>query len=174
MIRCTDEASPPDPAALRAGIEKLLGQGVRYGLLHHDPFSMRYTTGHTGIQASLQSFLHPDPTVRRQRARLRRLAAAILSHVHEGQRARLPALAGLVDGIPLADDDLWNVALLAPFHRLLATCGIVERQRMATALGGLSTPLVVALLRFMLHDAEGRDSQRRSAISGRRRPAANG
>ena len=156
MIRCTDEASPPDPAALRAGIEKLLGQGVRYGLLHHDLFSMRYTTGHTGIQASLQSFLHPDPTVRRQRARLRRLAAAILSHVHEGQRARLPALAELVDGIPLADDDLWNVAMLTPFHRLLATCGIVERQRMATALGGLSTPLVVALLRFMLHDAEGR------------------
>lgn len=156
MIRCTDEASPPDPAALRAGIEKLLGQGVRYGLLHHDPFSMRYTTGHTGIQASLQSFLHPDPTVRRQRARLRRLAAAILSHVHEGQRARLPALAGLLDGIPPADDDLWNVVLLTPFPRLLATCGIVERQRMAAALGGLSTPLVVALLRFMLHDAEGR------------------
>ena len=156
MIRCSDEASPPDPAALRAGIEKLLGQGVRYGLLHHDPYSMRYTTGHTGIQASLQSFLHPDPTARRQRARLRRLAAAILSHVHEGRRARLPALVGLVDGIPLADDDLWNMALLTPFHRLLATCGIVERQRMATALGGFSTPLAVALLRFMLHDAEGR------------------
>ena len=156
MIRCSDEASPPDPAALRAGIEKLLGQGVRYGLLHHDPYSMRYTTGHTGLQASLQSFLHPDPTARRQRARLRRLAAAILSHVYEGQRARLPALAGLVDGIPLADDDLWNVALLTPFHRLLATCGIVERQRMAMALGGFSTPLAVPLLRFMLHDAEGR------------------
>ena len=46
--------------------------------------------------------------------------------------------------------------LLTPFHRLLATCGIVERQRMATALGGFSTPLAVALLRFMLHDAEGR------------------
>ncbi len=156
MIRCSDEASPPDPAALRAGIEKLLGQGVRYGLLHHDPYSMRYTMGHTGLQASLQSFLHPDPTARRQRARLRRLAAAVLSHVYEGQRARLPALAGLVDGIPLADDDLWNVTLLTPFHRLLATCGIVERQRMATALGGFSAPLAVPLLRFMLHDAEGR------------------
>ena len=156
MIRCSDEASPPDPAALRAGIEKLLGQGVRYGLLHHDPYSMRYTTGHTGIQASLQLFLHPDPNARRQRARLQRLAAAILSHVYEGQRARLPALAGLVDGIPLADDDLWNMALLTPFHRLLATCGFVERQRMATALGGFLTPLAVALLRFMLHDAEGR------------------
>ena len=156
MIRCTDEASPPDPAALRAGLEKLLGQGVRYGLLHHDPYTMRYTTGHTGIQASLQSFLHPDPTARRQRAKIRRLTAAILSHVYEGQRARLPALAGLVDGIPLADDDLWTVTLLTPFHRLLATCGIVERQRMATALGGFSTPLAVALLRFMLHDVEGR------------------
>ena len=156
MIRCRDEASPPDPVALRAGIEKLLGQGVRYGLLHHDPFSTRYTTGHTDIQAALQSILHPDPTVRRQRARLRRIAAAILSHVHEGQGVRLPALAGLVDGIPEADDDLWNVALLTPFHRLLAACGIVERQRMATALGGFSTPLAVALLRFMLYDADGR------------------
>ena len=156
MIRCTDDASPPDPAALRAGIEKLLGQGVRYGLLHHDPYGMRYVTGHTGIQAALQSFLHPDPTARRQRRRTRRLAGAILSCVHEGQSAQLPALAGLVDTVAPADDGLWNAVLLAPFRRLLATCGVVERQRMATALGGFSSPLAVALLRFMLHDAEGR------------------
>ena len=161
MIRCTDDASPPDPAALRTGIEKLLGQGVRYGLLHHDPYSMRYVTGHTSIQAALQSFLHPDPTARRQRRRTRRLAAAILSCVHEGQSPQLPALAGLVDTVAPADDDLWNAVLLAPFRRLLATCGVVERQRMATALGSFSSPLAVALLRFMLHDAEGRN---RSAV----------
>ena len=156
MIRCADNASPPDPAALRANIEKLLGQGVRYGLLHHDPYSLRYTTGHTGIQASLQSLLYPDPAARRQRTRVRRFAAAILSHVHEGQRARLAVLAGLVDAIAPADDDLWHPTLLTPFRRLLATCGEIERQRMATALGGFSSPLAVALLRFMLHDAEGR------------------
>ena len=156
MIRCANDASTPDPAVLRAGIEKLLGQGVRYGLLHHDPYSMRYIMGHTGIQASLQSFLHPDPASRRQRRRVWRLAAAILSHVHEGQRTRLAALAGLVDAAAPADDDLWNLTLLAPYRRLLATCGVVERQRMAMALGGLSSPLAVALLRFMLHDAEGR------------------
>ena len=156
MIRCTDDAASPDPAALRAGIEKLLGQGVRYGLLHHDRYSMRYVTGHTAIQTSLQAFLHPDPAARRQRASVRCLAAAILSCVHEGQRARLPALAGLVEAVASADDALWNLALLAPFRRLLATCGIAERQRMATALGGFSSPLAVALLRFMLHDAEGR------------------
>ena len=156
MIRCPDDASTPDPAALRAGIDKLLGQGVRYGLLHHDPYSMRYITGHTAIQASLQSILHPDPTSRRQRGRGWRLAAAILSHVHEGQRSRLPALAGLLDAAAPADDDLWNLTLLAPFRRLLATCGVVERQRMAMALRGLSSPLAVALLGFMLHDAEGR------------------
>lgn len=156
MIRCTDDASMPGPAALRAGIEKLLGQVVRYGLLHHDPYSRRYTTGHTGIQASLQSFLHPAPTVRRQRASARRLAAAILAHAQGGQRARLPVLAALVDGVAQADDDLWNPVLLAPFRRLLATCGVVERQRMATALGDFSSPLAVALLRFMRHDAEGR------------------
>ena len=156
MIRCATDASTPDPAALRAGIDKLLGQGVRYGLLHHDPYSTRYITGHTAIQASLQSFLHPDPTPRRQRGRVWRLAAAILSHVHEGQRTRLPALAGLVDAAAPADDDLWNLTLLTPFGRLLATCGVAERQRMAMALGGFSSPLAVALLRFMLHDAEGR------------------
>ena len=156
MIRCADDAASPDPATLRAGIEKLLGQGVRYGLLHHDPYGMRYITGHTGIQASLQAFLHPDPAARRQRARVRRLAAAILSCVHEGQRARLPALAGLVEAVASADDALWNLTLLTPFRRLLATCGVAERQRMATALGGFSSPLAVALLRFMLHDAEGR------------------
>lgn len=156
MIRCADDASPPDPAALRAGIENLLGQGVRYGLLHHDPYSMRYTTGHAGIQASLQSFLHSDPIARRQRARVWRFAAAILSRVQEGQRARLAALAGPVDAVAPADDDLWDLALLAPFRRLLATCGVAERQRMAIALGGFSSPLAVSLLRFMLHDAEGR------------------
>ena len=46
--------------------------------------------------------------------------------------------------------------LLTPFRRLLATCGVVERQRMAAVLGGFASPLSVALLRFMLHDAEGR------------------
>ena len=156
MIRCANDASTPDPAALRTGIDRLLGQGVRYGLLHHDPYSTRYITGHTAIQASLQSFLHPDPNPRRQRGRVWRLAAAILAHVHEGQRARLPALAGLMDAAAPADDDLWNLTLLTPFRRLLATCGVVERQRMATALGSFSSPLAVALLRFMLHDAEGR------------------
>ena len=156
MIHCADDASSPDPAALRAGLEKLLGQGVRYGLLHHDPYSMRYITGHTDVQAALQAFRHPDPTVRRQRARVRRLAAAVLAHVRQGQRARLAVLADLVDTAAQADDDLWDLALLTPFRRLLATCGDAERQRMATALGGFSSPLAVAMLRFMLHDAEGR------------------
>lgn len=156
MIHCADDDSSPDPAALRAGLEKLLGQGARYGLLHHDPYSMRYTTGHTDVQAALQAFRHPDPTVRRQRAEVRRLAAAVLAHVRQGQRARLAVLAGLVDTAAQADDDLWDLALLMPFRRLLATCGDVERQRMATALGGFSSPKAVAMLRFMLHDAEGR------------------
>ncbi len=156
MIRCADDAASPDATALRAGIEALLGQGVHYGLLRHEPYSMRYTTGHTGIQAALQAFLHPDPISRRQRARAWRLGGAVLSHVHEGQRARLPALAGLVDAVAQTDDGLWNLALLAPFRRLLATCGVVERQRMAVALGGFLSPLAVALVRFMLCDAEGR------------------
>ena len=156
MIRCADDASRPDPAALRAAIEKLLGQSVRYGLLHHDPYSRHYTTGCTDIQASLQAFMHPNPAARRQWSRIRRLAASILTRAHDGQRARLAAVANLVGAAGQADDDLWNRALLTPFRRLLVTCRVDERQRMAMALGGFSSPLAVALLRIMLRDTEGR------------------
>ena len=156
MIRCADDASRPDPAVLRAAIEKLLGQGVRYGLLHHDPYSRHYTTGCTDIQASLQAFLHPNPVTRGRWSRIRRLAAAILTRVQDGERTRLAAMPDLVAATGQADDDLWNRALLTPFSRLLVTCRVDERQRMAMALGGFSSPLAVDLLRIMLRDSEGR------------------
>ena len=156
MIRCADDASRPDPADLRAAIEKLLGQSVRYGLLHHDPYSARYITGCTDIQASLQAFVHPDPARRRKWSKTRRLAAAILERAQAGQRAPLAAIAGLVGAAAQEDDDLWNRALLTPFRRLLASSRVDERQRMAFALGGFSSPLAAALLRAMLRDAEGR------------------
>ena len=156
MIRCADDASKPDPAALRVAIEKLLGQSVRYGLLYHDPYNRHYITGCTDIQASLQAFMHPNPASRAQWSGIRRLAAAVLARAHDGERARLAALTDLVGAAAQADDDLWNRALLTPFHRLLATCRVDERQRMATALGGFSSPLAVALLRIMLRDTEGR------------------
>ena len=156
MIRCADDASKPDPALLRTSLEKLLGESVRYGLLHHDPYSKHYITGCTEIQASLQAFVHPEPATRRQWSRIRRLAAAIITRAHEGQRARLAAIQDIVGASAQDDDDQWNRALLTPFHRLLETCRIDERQRMAKALGGFSSPLAVALLRIMLRDAEGR------------------
>ena len=156
MIRCADDTSNPDPAALRAAIEKLLGQSVRYGLLYHDPYSMHYLTGCTDIQAALQAFMHTDPATRAQWSRIRRLAAAVLTRAHDGERTRLAAVADLVGTLAQADDDLWNRALLTPFQRLLATCRVDERQRMAAALGGFSSPLAVALLRIMLRDTEGR------------------
>ena len=156
MIRCADDASRPDPAALRAAIEKLLGQSARYGLLYHDPYNKHYITGCTDIQASLQAFMHPDPASRAQWSSIRRLAAAVLTRAHDGERARLAAVTELVGAAPEADDDLWNRALLTPFDRLLATCRVEERQHMATALGGFSSPLCVALLRIMLRDTEGR------------------
>ena len=156
MIRCADDAARPDAADLRADIEKLLAQGVRYGLLHHDPYSASYTTGGRDIQASLQAFMHPDPGTRRQWSKIRRLAAAILTRARHGQRAQLAAMADLVGASAKDDDELWNRALLTPFHRLLATCLVHERQRAALALGGLPSPLAVALLRTMLRDTEGR------------------
>ena len=156
MIRCADDASRPDPADLRAAIEKLLGHSVHYGLLDHDSYNARYTTGCTDIQASLRAFVHPDPASRRQWQNIRRLAAAILEQAHAGQRAPLAAIADLVGAVAPDDDDLWNRALLTPFQRLLASCRIDERQRMALALGGFPSPLAVALLRAMLRDTEGR------------------
>ena len=156
MIRCADDDAYPDPADLRAAMEKLLGHGVRYGLLHHDPYSARYTTGCTDIQASLRAFTHPTAASRRQWSGIRRLAAAILTRARDGQRAPLAALAGRVAAVTQDDDELWNRALLTPFHRLLATCLVDERQRMAQALGAFSSPLAVGLLRIMMRDTEGR------------------
>ena len=156
MIRCAYDASRPDPAALRAAIEKLLGQSVRYGLLYHDPYNMHYITGCTEVQASLRAFMHPDPASRARWSRIRRLAGAVLTRAHDGERARLAAMTELVGETAEADDDQWNRALLTPFDRLLATCRIDERQRMAAALGGFSSPLCVALQRIMLRDTEGR------------------
>lgn len=156
MIRCADDASRPDAADLRADIEKLLAQAVRYGLLYHDPYGAHYTTGCTDIQASLQAFMHSNPGSRRQWSNMRRLAAAILTRARHGQRPQLTAMADLVGAAAKDDDDLWNRALLTPFHRLLATCRVDERQRTAIALGGLLSPLAVALLRTMLRDTEGR------------------
>ena len=156
MIRCADDGERRDAADLRADIEKLLAQCVRYGLLHYDPYSASYTTGCTDIQASLQIFVHPDPGARRQWSKIRRLAAAILARARHGQRAQLAAMADLVGAAAKDDDDLWNRALLTPFHRLLTTCRVGERQRTALALGGLPSPLAVALLRTMLRDTEGR------------------
>lgn len=156
MIRCADDDSRPDPAALRTAIETLLGEGVRYGLLHRDPYSPHYVTGYTGVQASLRAFMYPNPATRRQWSRIRRLADGVLARAHEGQRDRLAVLADLVGTAGQADEELWNRALLTPFRRLLATCRVEERQRMAEALGGFSSPLAVALLRSMLRDTEGR------------------
>ena len=156
MIRCADDASRPDPADLRAAIEKLLGDSVRYGLLHYDSYSARYTTGCSDIQASLRAFVHPDPPSRWRWSNIRRLAAAILERAQAGQRAPLAAIAELVGAVSQDDDDLWNRALLTPFQRLLPSCRIDERHRMALALGGCPSPLAVALLRVMLRDAEGK------------------
>lgn len=156
MIRCADDALRPDAADLRADIEKLLAQGARYGLLHYDPYSAHYATGCTDIQASLQAFMHPDPVSRRQWSKTRCLAAGILTRARHGQRAQLAAMAGLVGAAGKDDGDLWNRALLTPFHRLLASCRVDERQRAALALGGLTSPLAVALLRSLLRDSEGR------------------
>ena len=90
-----------DPVTGRTYLEMLLGQCARYGLLRYDPYTARYTLGHSAIQEALQGLVYPDVSARQQMARQRRLAAALLHHVQQGERVGLTALAQHVEA------DLW-------------------------------------------------------------------
>jgi hypothetical protein len=140
----------------RAGLETLLGECVRYGLLHYDPYAVRYTTGHSGIQEALQRLAYPVATVRQDMAKRRRLAATILHYVQQGERAVLGDVARIVEeDIGAEAREVLSSTLILPFRRLLPACDKSERQRMAAALGGFTSPLAVELLALMLRDEDG-------------------
>src|SRR5262249_37313698 len=80
------------PATGRAHLDTLLDQCARHGLLRYDPYAARYTLGHSAIQEALQALIYPDARARQQMARQRRLAAALLHHVQQGERVGLAAL----------------------------------------------------------------------------------
>lgn len=145
-----------EPAAGRSNLETLLGQCVRCGLLRYDPYATQYTLGHSAIQEALQCLAYPDASVCGQVARQRHLAAAILRHAQQGERAALEALARHVEEEygPAAREILTPV-VVDPFRRILPTCTREERQRLAIALGGFRAALAVDLLRLLLHDEEG-------------------
>jgi hypothetical protein len=145
-----------DPVTGRTHLEMLLGQCVRYGLLRYDPYATRYTLGHSAIQEALQGLVYPDVTARQQMARQRRLAAVLLQHVQQGERAGLAALAQHVEAAyGAAARELLAPLVVVPFRRLLPTCTKEERQRMAATLGGFATALAVDLIRCLVHDEDG-------------------
>lgn len=145
-----------DPVMGRSSLETLLRQCARHGLMHYDPYASRYTLGHSAIQEALQYLVYPDARVCQQVARQRHLAAAILRHARQGERAALAALAQHVEEeYGAAARELLTPVVVDPFRRILPTCTKEERQRLAIALGGFRTALAVDLLRLLLHDEEG-------------------
>ena len=145
-----------DPVTGRTHLEMLLGQCARYGLLRYDPYTARYMLGHSTIQEALQGLIYPDVGARQQMARQRRLAAALLHHVQQGERVGLTALAQHVEATyGAAARELLAPLVVVPFRRLLPTCTKEERQRMATTLGGFATALAVDLIRCLVHDEDG-------------------
>jgi hypothetical protein len=146
-----------DPVTGRTHLEMLLGQCVRYGLLRYDPYAVRYTLGHSAIQEALQRLIYPDVSACQQMVRQRRLAAALLHHVQQGERVGLAALAQHVEAVyGAAARELLAPLVVVPFRRLLPTCTKEERHRMAITLGGFAAALAVDLIRCLLHDEDGR------------------
>jgi hypothetical protein len=145
-----------DPVTGRSQLEMLLGQCARCGLLRYDPYAARYTLGHSAIQEALQGFLYPDVSARQHMVQQRRLAAALLHHVQQGERVGLAALAQHVEAAyGAAARELLAPLVVVPFRRLLPTCTKEERQRMATTLGGFAAALAVDLIRCLAHDEDG-------------------
>jgi HEAT repeats/AAA ATPase domain/PBS lyase HEAT-like repeat len=145
-----------DPVTGRTHLEMLLGQCARYGLLRYDPYAARYTLEHSAIQEALQGLIYPEVSARQHMVRQRRLAAALLHHVQQGERVGLAALAQHVEAVyGAAARDLLAPLVVVPFRRLLPTCTTEERQRMAATLGGFATALAVDLIRCLVHDEDG-------------------
>jgi hypothetical protein len=153
---CDLETLGLTPVEGRSGIETLLGQCVRYGLLQYDPYTSRYTTGHSRIQWALQRLVCPEESAQQVMALRRRLAAAVLYHVQHNDRTALGELARLLRDLPGGEaSTVWTPLLIAPLRRLLPARVKAERQQIATALGGFTSPLAIELLRLMLTDEEG-------------------
>ena len=145
-----------DPATGRAYLEILLGQCARFGLLRYDPYTARYTLGHSAMQDALQDLVYPDVSACQQMARQRRLAAALFHHMQQGERVGLTALAEhIAETYGGAARELLAPLVAVPFRRLLPTCTREERQRIATTLGGFTSALAVDLIRLLIHDEDG-------------------
>lgn len=156
FLLCDPGALHLAPVSGRMALETLLGECVRYGLVHHDGYSSQYYTAHQVIQEAMQRFVCPEATERQSIARHRQVAAAILRHVRSGRHDMLQELANW-ETTPFSEDASTSLApyVLRPLERLLAQSSKAERQCIAGALGGFRSPLAVSVLASMLRDSEG-------------------
>jgi hypothetical protein len=153
---CDMDALKLDVVTGRAMLETLLGACVRYGLLAYDPYAVRYTTGNSLIQQTLQELLYPVAPVRQAVARQRQVAAAVMHHMQHGDSEILGELVGLIDTTGGANaSTLLAPYLVAPLCRRLSQSTKAERQHIAGALGKFPSPLALDVLRVLLSDEEG-------------------
>jgi hypothetical protein len=153
---CDMEALNLDMVTGRTMLETLLGACVRYGLLAYDPYVIRYTTGNSLLQQTLQAWLYPVGPVRQAVARQRQVAAAVMHHLQHGDSEILGELVGLIDTTG-GDNASTLLApyLVAPLRRRIGQSTKAERQHIAGTLGKFPSPLALDLLRVLLSDEEG-------------------
>ena len=160
---CNLEALDLDPVAGYTALATLLGQYGRYGLVHYDTYTTRYTTGNSQIQETLRRLLYPDEAERQEVMWWRHLAVTLMRHLQRGERAMLAALS------PVFHPEEATVERLAPyllpaFRHLVRTMTKAERQDVAGALEALPLPLAIELLQILLADEE--DQVRSRAVQG--------
>jgi hypothetical protein len=145
-----------NPVDGRTILQDLLGQWVRYGLLHYNAFDSHYSAGDSLVQEAIRQWLYPDAVLRRQVAVQRRVAAAVLTYVQQGDTAMLAALGGVLQEMA-AQEDAPSVTehVIPSFRHMVLTLTKDERQQVAASLEALQVPMVLEMLRTFLSDEEG-------------------
>jgi hypothetical protein len=153
LLLCHPEAFGLDPVAGRATLERVLGQWVRYGLLHYDIYAEQYKTGHSQIQAALQNLLYPDATIRRNVRVRRRLEASLLTHLRQGHREMLAACCEALQTLVSPEDMArFEADIMVSYRHMTQMMLKEERQQVATILEVLRRPLALEMIGLLLRD----------------------
>ncbi len=156
LVLCHPETLGLDPVEGHTTLEALLGQWVRYGLIHYDVYATHYTTGTSLMQDAVRRWLYPNDAERQEVTERRRLAAALLAYVRQGDTAMLEALSHKLHAAsePNVSSQL-EPYVVPSFRHLVRTMTKDERQQAAATLGAIRMPLVLEMVRLLLHDEEG-------------------
>jgi hypothetical protein len=155
LLLCHPATFGLDPVSGRDKLAMVLGQWVRYGLLHYDVYAEQYKTGHSLIQAALQNLLYPDDQVRREVRVRRYLEAAILRYLKQGHTDILVALGEILqDLVDLKEMSRLEADLMVSYRHMLLTMVKDERQQVATVLEAVRSPLALDMIGVLLNDEE--------------------